>query len=130
MFVSQPVSLNFVEPELRSGLWNLEVFAAFMPMPETAVDEDNRVVFRENQVGLAGKFFCMKPVTKAPLVQGFADQHFGFGILATDAGHHPAAGGRIYNISHSVLPNPLVPAGIPRITLMTVPCRHTDFIGF
>jgi len=130
LFVSQPVSLNFVEPELRSGLWNLEVFAPFMTVPETAVDEDNRLVLRENQIRLAGKVFGMKPVAEAPLVQGFTDQHFGFGILAPDARHHPAAGGRINNIRHSVLPNPLILVFIPCISLIVKPSCYADVIGF
>lgn len=130
LFVSLLVPLNFFEPEFRPSLWNLEVFASAMPVPETAMDEYNRLVFRENQIGFAGKVFDMKPVTEAPLVQGFADQHFRFGVLATDTGHHPAAGSRIDNIRHSMLPNPLILAGVPRVTLVAVPCCYADVIGF
>ena len=45
--------------------WRRAILAALMPMPEAAVDEDDGVVFRQDDVGFAGEVFDVKTKTIA-----------------------------------------------------------------
>lgn len=69
-----------------------------MAVPEAAMDQDYRSVFRQADVWLAGQI-AVQTVAKATGVQRFSDQQFGLGVLAANAGHHPAAGRRINDVS-------------------------------
>ncbi|BAK74858.1 hypothetical protein NH8B_0009 [Pseudogulbenkiania sp. NH8B] len=71
-----------------------------MAMPEAAMDEDHGLVFRENQIGLAGEVFDMQPVAESCCMKGFAENKLGLGVLAPDAGHHPAPGCLVYYVRH------------------------------
>jgi hypothetical protein len=44
-----------------------------MPMPKAAMNEDRRLVFRQDQIWLTGKVFDMQTKAKATCVQGFTD---------------------------------------------------------
>ena len=70
------------------------VFAAFMPVPEAAVDEDDGPVFRQHDVGFAGQVFVQRAVDGEAVAgageQG-ADQQFGLGVLALNLRHVPGA---------------------------------------
>lgn len=70
-------------------------------MPETAVDLDHRPVFGKNHIRFSGKRLVVQFVTKSFGVQCFSDSELRFGVLALDAGHHPASFVRAYYISHS-----------------------------
>ncbi len=38
--------VDFIKPPICSGFWNNEIFTVFMPMPEAAMNKNNRFVFR------------------------------------------------------------------------------------
>lgn len=61
-----------------------------MAVPKAAVDENNRAVFRENNVGAAGKVFPMEPEPVPHPVQKAADGQFRSGILPVDSRHDGA----------------------------------------
>ncbi len=63
------ITIELVLPEFGSRGGCCGVPAAFMPMPETAVDKDRSVVFRQNDIGFSGKVFRMKPEPETGTVQ-------------------------------------------------------------
>lgn len=62
-------------------------------MPETSVDEDHLLAAGEHQVRPPGQLRAVQAVAVAQAVNEPADQHFGAGSLALDAGHAGAAFG-------------------------------------
>lgn len=71
-----------------------------MAMPETAVDEDHGLVFREYHIWLSGKIPGIDPEPETATVQKAANQYLRSGIFAANAGHHAAACFRINDIGH------------------------------
>jgi hypothetical protein len=51
--VPRYVLIELGKPEIQATLWGIREFAAFMPMPETPVDENRDPVFCENEIGFA-----------------------------------------------------------------------------
>lgn len=90
IFVSQVpgfVALDLRRPEGAAGFREAEVAAVFMSVPEATVDEDDGAVFRQDEVGFAGKGFVFWPVYResvAKVVQHRAQGEFRLGVPATD----------------------------------------------
>ena len=83
------VTFYLLLPELAIALWRDVVPAAFVPVPEAAVDEDDCLVFAQYYVGGAGQAFDIYPVAVAMGVQVTSHNQFRFCILALDARHAP-----------------------------------------
>ena len=62
-----------------------------MPMPKTAIDQDNRLIAREDHIRLAGQLFGMQAVAKTARMQPLSYQQLGLSVLAADASHDFAA---------------------------------------
>lgn len=80
-------------------------------MPEATVDEDDGFVFRQDDVGLARKILSLDAKTEPLCMEDGAEQEFRFGVLAFDAGHHPAAlfsGNNIHFVEEIVYPRMLL----------------------
>jgi len=60
--VALAVALDFRPPPFGAGLGNARFLAARVPVPEAAVDEDYRVVSRQNDIRLAGELAVFRPV--------------------------------------------------------------------
>ncbi len=58
-------------------------------MPKTAMYEDYRPVFGENNIRLAGQVLHMKSISKTHGMQDVSQEQFRPGILALDANRHP-----------------------------------------
>lgn len=58
------VAAELLVPEITAGLGKPEEWAAFMPVPETAVDENNRTPTFQRQVWLAGQASRVEPETQ------------------------------------------------------------------
>ena len=71
-----------------------------MPVPETSVCKNDCPVFGENHIRLSWKTTVIDPVAESERKQPFSDGNLYAGITGADAGHHPAAGLPVYNISH------------------------------
>ena len=54
LLVTFAVTVDFCLPECRIGLWQYELSASLVTVPETAVDENRRSVFAHYDVRLAG----------------------------------------------------------------------------
>ena len=94
--VASNISLEFLPPEIFIGLGSGCVAAAYVPMPEAAVDEHHRPVLREHKVRGAGQLSDMKSIAKSPGKKKGAKDSFRPSVLAANARHHAAAlgGGR------------------------------------
>lgn len=77
------VSGKFPFPEDAVAGGHFEM-PAIMAMPKTAVNENNRPAFFQNQVGLAGERFLMEAEPEALAEKGFADLNFRLGVLSFD----------------------------------------------
>lgn len=73
-----------------------------MAMPEATMNEDDRFIFWQHQVGLAGQGFIVQFVPEALSMQKLPHQHFRFGVLALYLAHVITAGGLIVHICHGV----------------------------
>ena len=58
------------------------IFAALVPMPETAVDENDRSVFSQNQIGVPGEPRMIQPVAEATAEQELPHKQFRLRVLA------------------------------------------------
>ena len=94
--VAADIAQELPLPELFVGPGCGGVAAAFVSMPEAAVDEHHRPVFREHKVRGAGQRSDMKSIAKSPSEKKGAKGSFRPSILSANARHHAAAlrGGR------------------------------------
>src|SRR4051794_28434835 len=70
-------------------------------MPEAAMDEDDGLEFREDDVGGAGEATRVQAETEAEAVEGPAQEQLGTGVLGMNAGHDAGAGGARYGVHQS-----------------------------
>lgn len=100
------ISPEFLLPEFAVRLWRGGVATAFVPVPETAVNEYHGPVFREHQIGRARQISYVKPVPKSPGEQNGAKHPLRPSIFPANARHHAAAlrGGRDAHGLWCVLP--------------------------
>ena len=82
-----PLELLFPEDPVAFG--HRGIFTAFMPVPETAVDEDDGFILRQNNVRLAGQGADILPETVSGAVEHGADEDFRLGVFAADPRHVP-----------------------------------------
>lgn len=95
------IFVDLLNPEIIIGVGPFEV-STLMPMPKTAMYEDGNFPGRKDQVRTAGQSSTTKPVPESSGMQCLANKQFRFGVLASDAGHHPAPCGFVYNVCHAV----------------------------
>jgi hypothetical protein len=84
------VAFDLRLPEGAAGFRETEGMAVFMAVPETAVDEDDGAVFRQDEVGSAGEGFVFRAVdgeAVAEAVEHRAQGQLRLGVAAADAGH-------------------------------------------
>ena len=90
-FIAFNVALEFLRPEFHVGFRHCGDFAAFMAMPEAAVDENHRMPFGQNDIGMSGQLRGMEAIAKAQHVQMMAHDHFRFCVFRPDFAHVFAA---------------------------------------
>ena len=87
LYVALFVTFYLLLPELAIALWWYVVPAAFVAVPEAAVDEDDCLVLAQYYVGCAGQALDIYAVAVAMGMEVTAHEHLGFGVLALDARH-------------------------------------------
>lgn len=97
-FVSRYVVREFCKPFFFVGLRNGRSFAAFVSVPEAAVDEDDGFVLRQDNVGMTGQCFRVEAEAEAAAVEPFADDELGLRVFGADAGHDSASDGFRYGV--------------------------------
>ncbi len=85
--VAFTVAGHFLFPEICVGFWDGVFGAASVAVPEAAVDEYGGAVFRQDDVGGAGKCADIEPVAVAPAPQPAPYRLFGTGVLRADVRH-------------------------------------------
>jgi len=71
-----------------------------MLVPKAAVNEDDRVMLRQHDVGLPRERPGVQPESQAKGVKAFSHPHFGARMAASDPAHVPAATVRRDPICH------------------------------
>lgn len=89
--VASDISLEFLPPEIFIDPGSGCVAAAFMSVPEAAMDEHHCSALREHKVGGAGQPPHMKSISKTPGEKKGAKYPFRPGVLSANARHHAAA---------------------------------------
>src|ERR1043165_2660520 len=87
--IARGIAFKFRQPPYTSIRWRGAVFTAAVSMPKAAVNEDDGLVFRENDVGASGEFFSVQTKTVAEPMQQRANAFLGRGVLAPNAAHVP-----------------------------------------
>jgi hypothetical protein len=85
------ISLEFLLPEFAVRLWRRGVPTAFVPVPETAMNEYHGPVFMEYQIWRSRQILYMKPVPESPGEKKGAKHPFRPSVLPPNARHHAAA---------------------------------------
>ena len=88
-FLVLHIALEFFLPELNIAFGGGGLFAAFVSVPEAAVNKNDGVVFRQDDVGFSRQLFDVFAEAVARAVQHRTDEDFGFGVLTFDARHIP-----------------------------------------
>jgi hypothetical protein len=87
LLITRGVALQLGQPPFATVRRCRAVFAAAMPMPEAAMDENGRFVSREDDVGLSRQILHMEPKPKAHPMEQRADDLLGIGVLPSNPGH-------------------------------------------
>jgi hypothetical protein len=85
--ISLDVFLELVSPKNRVGFWNSEQRAIFVAMPKTAMNENNRMIFRKNDIRGSGIPFIVDPISKTTGEKEFSNDNFWFGVLTPNPRH-------------------------------------------
>jgi hypothetical protein len=94
------VFVDFLKPEIAIGSRPLEE-PTIMFVPEATVYEHSDFARRQYKVGTTWQTGTTKSISKPLSMQRSADKKFRLCVFASDAGHHPAACGFVYNVSHA-----------------------------
>ena len=71
-----------------------------MAVPETAVQEDDRLVLVKNEIRSTGNGLRVQPIAKATGMQRETEYHFRSRVNASDPGHHSGTGLLVDDIRH------------------------------
>lgn len=97
LLVVLTIAADLGSPELLPGPRLFEK-PAIMAVPETSVHEHYRTVSRQDDIRVSRQLSLMERVAEAERMQTAADSKLRLRILATDAGHHPAARGLVHDV--------------------------------
>jgi hypothetical protein len=96
--VANDVAADFSAPEILPGFGPREQ-VAIVSVPEAAVNKKHRIQTRKDHVRSARQF-CVEPISETLGVKTPAQDQLGLRVLASNAGHHPAADFRGDNVNH------------------------------
>ena len=85
------IAVELVPPELHVGLGHCRRLAPFVPMPEAAVDKNDRVPLWKHDVGMPRQFGRMQTVAEPQCMQVTAHDHLRLRVLRPNPAHHLAA---------------------------------------
>ncbi len=91
LFVTGDVAFELLGPEFHVGFWHRGDFAAFVSMPKAAIDENHRMPFRQNDVGMAGQLWGVEAVAEAQHVQMMTHEQLRLRVFRADFAHGFAA---------------------------------------
>ena len=85
--ITDSVPVNLLRPEKTVGFWEMELAAADVAMPKTAVHKDNGPVVRQDDIWFSGQAFVIDAVTVAESPERVTQLQFRLGIRGTDVRH-------------------------------------------
>ncbi len=97
------VSGHFCRPEVGVGLGNRVELAGFVTMPEAAVNEDDRAIFRKHNIWRTREAPVIHPVAEAILPEGMAKLQLRLCGGGVDGGHVAMALGGGKGVRHNCL---------------------------
>jgi hypothetical protein len=100
--VSFDIFVDFLKPEIEIGSRPLEE-PTIMFVPEATVYEQSDFARRKYKVGTAWQTGTTKSISESLRMQRPANKKLRLRVFTSDAGHHPASRGFVYNISHAVV---------------------------
>ena len=71
---------DFFSPPFCTCLWDDKIFAPFVAVPKTAMNKDDRFVFRKDDVRFTGQVFHIYPVTETFTKKVFPDKKLWLGV--------------------------------------------------
>jgi hypothetical protein len=81
-------------------------------MPVATVNENNRSIFRKNEILLPWKFRSMNSISKPSNMERCAQESFRLRVLATNTSHHPRAGCFVNYVCHHLVVLPPEPRAL------------------
>ena len=81
IYIASAVTFYLGSPELRVALRYRIVFAAFMPVPEATVDEDDSPVFAQDNVRMTRQTWVVQPIAEPSAEQESPHQQLRLGVL-------------------------------------------------
>jgi hypothetical protein len=81
------VALQLWSPVFLASFGKMRDFAAIVPVPKAAVDEDDLFQARENQIRAARQPMIVKTIAEPHAVNHSANRHFRLRILTPDSPH-------------------------------------------
>lgn len=99
-FVASRVAFELLHPERAVVRRRRAIPATAMAMPEATVNEDNGLVLRQHNVGLARQSFSVKAKSKAQPVKKRANSLFRRGVLAANPAHVPRTALFAQSVAH------------------------------
>ena len=98
--ISGNVAFNLFFPKFDIGFWQTEILAVLMTMPKSSVDENDGLVFRQNNIRLPWEFFDLNTKPQTTREKILPHNHLRLCILPLDCCHTaaPLLGGQ--HISH------------------------------
>ena len=85
------VSFKFSVPVLFARFRPVASRTATVPVPKTAVNKNDLLTPREDEIGRAWKFVRVQAISKAHSMNRPSDDQFGLAVLAADTRHQDAS---------------------------------------
>ena len=82
-FITSAVTFYLGSPKLRVAFWYHIVFAAFMSMPKATVDENDRAVFAQDNVGMTRQTRVVQPIAIPSAEQELPHRNLRLGALSS-----------------------------------------------
>jgi hypothetical protein len=98
--ISRNVRFELFLPKCSIGSRGVRILASGMPMPEAAVHEHGCTESWQHQIRAPRDTWGVQAVSKTLSEQESPYRKFGARILTSNAGHHPASGFPVDDISH------------------------------
>ena len=89
-------------PEFRPCRWGGRIRAPFMAVPKAAVNEANRAVATQDQVGRSGQTANVESEAEPVCVQCASKDMLWLGVLGRYACHHPRSSSFVDDVGHRV----------------------------
>ena len=85
--VALSISRNFSRPEIGVQLWNSEVPASFVAMPEAAINKNHSSILAQYYVRVTWQTWMVKTIAEATPEKITAHNQFGLCVPATNRSH-------------------------------------------